>query len=357
MTKIRSTTILGVRHGKKIALGGDGQVTFGDMQMKQKAVKVRQFDHEKNKVLGGFAGAAADAFTLFEKFEDKLDEYNGQLQRAVVELAKEWRTDKHLRHLPRLLAGTDAAINLVGILNEKGHDGSGFRKVHVELVEKLVRACHESRVPHLLQMSALKANAESGPSHYLRSKGAGERTLKNLAGDELRYTIFQPSVIFGPEDSFINRFAGLLRICPILPLARPKARFAPVSVADVASAFCAALENHSAYDRTFQLYGPEDYSLREIVVEIARILNLKRLIVGLPGSLSRIQAWFLDYVIPGKLFTLDNYRSMAVASVGTENGLAALGITATSMRAVVPGYLDRGDHYRLLSEFRRKRRR
>ncbi len=257
--------------------------------------------------------------------------------------------------LPRLLAGADAAINLVGILNEKGHDGSGFRKVHVELVEKLIRACHECGVPHLLQMSALKANAESGPSHYLRSKGAGERTLKNLAGDELRYTIFQPSVIFGPDDSFINRFAGLLRICPILPLARPKARFAPVFVTDVASAFCAALENHGAYDRTLQLYGPEEYSLQEIVVEIARILKLKRLIVGLPDSLSRIQAWFLDYVIPGKIFTLDNYRSMAVASVGTENGLAALGITATSMRAVVPGYLDRGDHQWLLSEFRRKR--
>jgi NADH dehydrogenase len=257
--------------------------------------------------------------------------------------------------LPRLLAGADAAINLVGILNENGHDGSGFRKAHVELVEKLVRACHESRVPHLLQMSALKANAESGPSHYLRSKGAGERTLKNLAGDELRYTIFQPSVIFGPDDSFINRFAGLLRICPILPLARPKARFAPVYVADVASAFCAALENHGAYGRTLQLYGPEDYSLQEIVVEIARILNLKRLIVGLPDSLSRIQAWFLDYVIPGKIFTLDNYRSMAVASVGTEDGLAALGITATSMHAVVPGYLDSGNHQRLLSELRRKR--
>ncbi len=257
--------------------------------------------------------------------------------------------------LPRLLAGVDAAINLVGILNENGHDGSGFRKVHVDLVEKLVRACQESRVSHLLQMSALKANAESGPSHYLRSKGAGERTLKNLAGDELRYTIFQPSVIFGPADSFINRFASLLRICPILPLARPKARFAPVFVADVASAFCAALENHGAYDRTLQLYGPEDYSLQEIVVEIARILKLKRLIVGLPDSLSHIQAWFLDYVIPGKIFTLDNYRSMAVDSVGTENGLAALGITATSMRAVAPDYLASGDHQRLLSEFRRKR--
>ena len=255
--------------------------------------------------------------------------------------------------LPRLLAGADAAINLVGILNEKGHDGSGFRKVHVELVEKLVRACQECRVPHLLQMSALKANAESGPSHYLRSKGAAERALKNLAGDELRYTIFQPSVIFGPDDSFINRFASLLRICPVLPLARPNARFAPVFVADVASAFCAALENHGSYDRTLQLYGPEDYSLQEIVVEITRILNLKRLIVGLPDSLSRVQAWFLDYVIPGKIFTLDNYRSMAVASVGTENGLAALGITATSMRVVVPRYLDNGTRQSLLSELRR----
>ncbi len=257
--------------------------------------------------------------------------------------------------LLRLLAGADAAINLVGILNEKGHDGSGFRKVHVELVDKLVRACQENRVPHLLQMSALKANAESGPSHYLRSKGAGERTLKNLAGDDLRYTIFQPSVIFGPDDSFINRFADLLRILPVLPLARPKARFAPVFVADVADAFCAALKNHDAYDRTLQLYGPEDYSLQEIVVEIARILNLKRLIVGLPDILSRTQAWIFDYLIPGKIFTLDNYRSMAVASVGTENGLAALGLTATSMRVVVPRYLDSGDQQRLLSKFRRKR--
>ncbi|MFQ6605425.1 MAG: ATP-dependent protease subunit HslV [Fidelibacterota bacterium] len=102
--KIRSTTILGVRRGRQIALGGDGQVTFGDMAMKQKAVKVRDFDTDQGKVLGGFAGAAADALNLFEKFEQKLDEYNGDLKRAVVELAKEWRTDKYLRHLEALLA-------------------------------------------------------------------------------------------------------------------------------------------------------------------------------------------------------------------------------------------------------------
>ena len=105
MEKIRSTTILGVRIGKKIALGGDGQVTMGDMQMKSKAIKVRSF-HD-GKILAGFAGAAADAMALFEKFEGKLTEVNGNLQKAVVEMAKEWRTDKVLRELDALLAIMD----------------------------------------------------------------------------------------------------------------------------------------------------------------------------------------------------------------------------------------------------------
>ena len=102
---IRSTTILGVRVGKKIALGGDGQVTMGDMQMKSKAVKVRSF--YDGKILAGFAGAAADAMALFEKFEGKLTEVNGNLQKAVVEMAKDWRTDKILRELDALLAIMD----------------------------------------------------------------------------------------------------------------------------------------------------------------------------------------------------------------------------------------------------------
>jgi ATP-dependent HslUV protease subunit HslV len=101
---IRSTTILGVRYNRKAALGGDGQVTFGDMALKQKAVKVRKFYSDKGVILSGFAGAAADALTLFEKFEGKLEEYGGDLKRSVVELAKDWRTDKYLRHLDALLA-------------------------------------------------------------------------------------------------------------------------------------------------------------------------------------------------------------------------------------------------------------
>jgi ATP-dependent HslUV protease subunit HslV len=104
--QIRSTTILGVRVGKKIALGGDGQVTMGDMQMKSKAVKVRSFSN--GKILAGFAGAVADAMSLFEKFEGKLTEVNGNLQKAVVEMAKEWRTDKVLKELDALLAIMDS---------------------------------------------------------------------------------------------------------------------------------------------------------------------------------------------------------------------------------------------------------
>ena len=107
IVNIRSTTILGVRHKGQVAVAGDGQVTLGDMAMKQKVVKVRKFDSPKGGVVGGFAGAAADALTLFEKFEQKLDEYEGDLKRSVVEMAKDWRMDKMLRHLEALLLVMD----------------------------------------------------------------------------------------------------------------------------------------------------------------------------------------------------------------------------------------------------------
>ena len=102
-TRIRSTTIIGVRHKGKVAMAGDGQVTFGDMAFIQKAVKVREFIVSSKKVLGGFAGAAADALTLFEKFEQKLEQYEGDIKRGTVELAKDWRMDKMLRHLDAML--------------------------------------------------------------------------------------------------------------------------------------------------------------------------------------------------------------------------------------------------------------
>ena len=113
MKKIKSTTIVGVRLKGKVAMAGDGQVTFGDMSFKQKAVKVREFNHQQNKVLGGFAGAAADALTLFEKFEQKLEQFEGDLKRATVELAKDWRLDKMLRHLDAMLVVMDKKYSFI----------------------------------------------------------------------------------------------------------------------------------------------------------------------------------------------------------------------------------------------------
>jgi uncharacterized protein YbjT (DUF2867 family) len=245
--------------------------------------------------------------------------------------------------LTRLVAGCDAAINLVGVLNDKAHDGSGFRTAHVELTEKLVRACLDQGVARLLQMSALKANAERGPSQYLKSKGQAEQALVNLAGEDLHYTIFQPSVIFGPEDKFINRFAQLLRLLPIIALPRLNARFAPVYVGDVATAFASALEQPTTHGRTYQLCGPAIYSLREILGLIERLLDIKRLVIELPDGLGRMQAWALEH-LPGQLFTRDNFRSLAVASVCSEDGLEALGIRAHSLESTLPTYFT-GDHH------------
>lgn len=252
--------------------------------------------------------------------------------------------------LDTLFEGCDAVINLVGILNERGHDGSGFRRAHVELAEKIVRACQRADVTRLVQMSALKANMDRGPSHYLRTKGEAEQIIKNLCGEDIAYTIFRPSVIFGPQDSFLNRFAKLLRMSPVLPVAQLDARFAPVYVEDVAEAFGKALEDSNTHGRTYELCGPDIYSLREILGFICRETGMRRLVVSLPGPLARIQAWVCDYLIPGKPFSIDNLKSLSVASVCSENGLRALGLKAHAMPLIARRYLKQSPDR--LSRFR-----
>lgn len=250
-----------------------------------------------------------------------------------------------------LLEGCDAVINLVGILNEKGRDGSGFRHAHSEFARKLVHAAHAAGVPRLLQVSACKANAERGPSHYLRSKGEAEEIIRNESGAELAWTIFQPSVVFGPDDSFLNRFAGLLRLMPVLPLARPDARFAPVYVEDVVEALVVALQNRRTHGQTYQLCGPTVYSLRELVVFVAQTLELRRGIVGLPDWASRLQGRIMDFV-PGKPFSTDNYLSLTVSSVCSEAGLEKLGIEPNSLETIAPRYLRNRNERSRLSELR-----
>ena len=232
--------------------------------------------------------------------------------------------------------GMDAVVNLVGILNERGHKGAGFKVAHVELAECVLEACREARVRRLLHMSALGADRQ-GPSHYLRTKG--EAASKVLAAKGLEATVFEPSVIFGPGDSFLNRFAGLLKRLPLVfPLAFPDARFAPVYVGDVAEAFARCLEERRGVDQRYVLCGPKEYQLRELVAYTARLSGRRRFILGLPRPAAWLQAAVMEW-LPGKPFSLDNYRSLTRDSVSEVDGLAMLGIAATPLEAVAPLYL------------------
>jgi NADH dehydrogenase len=227
--------------------------------------------------------------------------------------------------LARLAAGRDTVVNLAGVLQsrpaegaERGksgpHDyGPDFAAAHVELPQALVNACRAAGVGRLLHMSALGADPQ-GPSEYLRSKGIGERAV--LAADDLAATAFRPSVIFGPEDRFLNQFAFLAGLVPVLLVPRPDARFQPVYVGDVVRAMLAALDARDAAGKSYDLCGPREYTLREIVRFACEASGRRRLVLGMPDSIALMQAWTLEHMPAAlRLITRDNLRSMSVPSV------------------------------------------
>ena len=270
----------------------------------------------------------------------------------VTVLSRDREQHKHLLVLPGLtlencdvyqqaqlserLRGQEVVINLVGILNERGFGGAGFRRAHTELTQTVLRAARSAGVARLLQVSALKADPDA-PSYYLRSKGEAEKLIREQTG--LDWTILQPSVMFGPGDSFLNRFAGLLAVIPLIfPLARPNARFQPVSVDDVVAALISSLHGGATSRQTYELGGPKIYTLREIVRLIAALTRRRRLIIGLPDFAALLQGFVMNFV-PGRPFSTDNYRSLKVDSVCAGNGLPKLGIEPQSMMASACQYL------------------
>jgi uncharacterized protein YbjT (DUF2867 family) len=254
--------------------------------------------------------------------------------------------------LERHLAGCDAVIQMAGILNERGDDGAGFRRVHVELPRKVVEACRFLGIRRYLHMSALNARPD-GPSHYLKTKGESEEWVHAQAADDFLVTSFRPSVIFGPGDSFYNRFAGLLRSTPLVfPLACAESRFQPVYVGNVAEAFLRCLEDPSTAGQRYELCGPGIYTLREIVEYTARTLGLCRRVIPLSARLSRLQAEVFER-IPGKPFSRDNLRSASEDSIcNGECGLCRLDIAPVAVEAVVPAYLAGLDARGRLADFR-----
>ncbi|HXW74150.1 MAG TPA: complex I NDUFA9 subunit family protein [Steroidobacteraceae bacterium] len=243
------------------------------------------------------------------------------------------------RVLSQLFGDCDAVINLIGILNPHGQ--ATFEAVHTTLAAKVMAAARGAGVRRVLHMSALGAD-ERAPSRYLRSKGAAEALLRAVPHPESAHpavTIFRPSVIFGAGDSLTNRFAALLRLGGgWLPLARPAARFAPISVLDVAAAFVRALGEHGSFGATYELCGPEVMTLEELVRLTARVAQLPCHIVRLPDVLARIQGLVMG-MLPGKPFSLDNFRSLTRDCVCREAGCAALGITPRPLLAELPLYL------------------
>jgi uncharacterized protein YbjT (DUF2867 family) len=238
--------------------------------------------------------------------------------------------------LARLMEGQDAVINLVGIL--KGGEGQpygkGFARAHVELPSKIAAAAKAAGVSRVLHVSALKAAADA-PSGYLRSKAAGEAALRE-AGLDL--TIFRPSVIFGRGDSFLTLFAKLAKIAPLFPLAGANARFQPVWVEDVAAVIADSLQHAGSMGAAYDLCGPTQYSLRQLVGYAAAVAGHPRAIIGLPEAVAWLQAWAMEF-IPNGPMTRDNVRSMRVPSVCDGDCALPFGRSATPLETIAPTYL------------------
>ena len=246
------------------------------------------------------------------------------------------------RVLSQLFADCDTVVNLIGILNERRRET--FATVHTALAAKVLAAARRAGVRRLLHMSSLGAS-EHAPSSYLRSKAAAEAAVLAAPSPGESHpvvTIFRPSVIFGAHDSLTNRFAQLLRVSRgVLPLARARARFAPISVLDVAEAFMRALLRTGSSGSAYELCGPEILTLEQIVRLTARVAGLPCHIVRVPDLLGRLQGVAMG-LLPGKPFSLDNFRSLTLDSVCRENGCAALGIAPRPMLAELPLYLSPG---------------
>jgi NADH dehydrogenase len=230
--------------------------------------------------------------------------------------------------LSALVAGRDAVVNLVGVLH------GGVERAHVELPQAVLAACRERGVRRVLHMSALGASLEA-PSEYLRTKGAGEREV--LAAQDLDVSVFRPSVIFGPEDNFLNMFVRLAKLSPVLPLPSPQARFQPVYVRDVARVMIDALPESKSFGQAFDLCGPKVYTMRELVETVCRLTGRRRLVLGLPDSLSILQALLLELAPGEPLMTRDNLRSMKVPSVCDCS--LPFGIVPQELEALAPAWL------------------
>jgi uncharacterized protein YbjT (DUF2867 family) len=226
----------------------------------------------------------------------------------------------------------DAVINLVGILAPRGRNT--FDAVHTQGAANVAAAARDAGAKRLIQLSAIGADPES-PSVYARTKAAGERAARSAFPD---VTILRPSVVFGPEDDFFNRFARMARMMPVLPTFESKVQ--PVYVGDVADAAIKVLDDPATKGRTYELGGPRVMTYREVMEIVLKETGRRRLLLPLPLAIAKVQAWFLEK-LPSPILTRDQVKLLGIDNVVAANafGLKDLGISPTAVEAIVPTYL------------------
>lgn len=236
--------------------------------------------------------------------------------------------------LQAAMQGHDAVINLVGILHESKHNT--FDAAHHLLPKRIADGCQALGIERLVHISALRASQDA-PSAYLQSKAKGEQALDSHPGD-IGITIYQPSVIFGRGDGFINLFANIVKYLPVIFLAKPDAKFQPIWVEDVADVVVNNLGNTQTYDRVYELAGPKVYRMQTLVEMVMHLLGKERWVIGLGDQLSYLQAWFMEW-LPVKLMTRDNIKSMELDSVASAPMADEIQVALTPLEAIMPGYI------------------
>jgi len=249
------------------------------------------------------------------------------------------RDDDSVRGVMR---GADAVVNCVGTFDRKGRNN--FQAVQAEGATRIARLAADEGVSHLVHLSAIGADAQSA-SEYARSKAAGEA---GILAHFPQAMILRPSVVFGPEDQFFNRFAGMTRFGPVLPVVGGDTKFQPVYADDVAHAAAVGAEGRAA-PGIYELGGPEVATFRELMRVMLKIIRRRRLIVNIPFGIAAAMAWAMELVqtvtfglVPPQI-TRDQVRSLRVDNVVSDGarGFADLGITPAAIEAVLPDYLWR----------------
>lgn len=239
--------------------------------------------------------------------------------------------------LARVLAGSSAVVNLVGILFETSKQR--FDDVHGDLPGRIARVAAAAGIDHMVQVSAIGAD-EQASSAYARSKAKGEAAVRQALPDA---AIVRPSIVVGPEDDFFNRFAAMARLLPALPLiGGGQTRFQPVYVGDVASAIQACLQQSDARGKTFEIGGPKTYTFEALLRYMLDVIGRRRLLVNLPFAVAAVQARLFE-LLPNPPLTRDQLALLKTDNVVAEDALTLddLGLTPTPIELVVPSYLAR----------------